>query len=511
LDTHTSVFNAKPHRNIHPLQADQKLVIEILDDKPTIPIDSSDTSSASMGNASAARTTNQLEVANQQVRMAVLGSKLATLAASGSISRTMNSAGVNITDLNVNIPQVSVAPPVGNAVGSSGSQFFVISIDITFAGATRSKFMAAVTQLQTAIAGALNDVTIGMVQILSISEFSRLQSSLRSLEAQQSVNRHHHSAATRQELSGPFVAVSIRVNFSSAVAAMTAGFIVSSDPQVFATAVTSSLSRAFPADFSSVAVFSLMLGNVPGMLGVLNFTVQSAPSPDVSGLQNFTVLTTPAPTLAPTPAPTSAPALAPTSAPADSANGGMSSDVIAMITIGAIFVGFFSGGLVWWKLKRSSVAAVWPKEENETAVVKFTTALDSVQDTSSALTVLCAQPGNILKDPSLGIQAASFGNAEQESSFHIQSVSSDCAVSNQDPVHRGLMMRQRLNSFLLPVEPVKSSVIPSDSPEMSLPGIPSPPQRVQESVHEFMNSLQRSNVVDPSALYPFPVSDINNN
>jgi hypothetical protein len=203
--------------------------------------------------------------------------------------------------------------------------------------------------------------------------------------------------------------------------------------------------------------------------------------------------------------------LAPTSAPADSANGGMSSDVIAMITIGAIFVGFFSGGLVWWKLKRSSVAAVWPKEENETAVVKFTTALDSVQDTSSALTVLCAQPGNILKDPSLGIQAASFGNAEQESSFHIQSVSSDCAVSNQDPVHRGLMMRQRLNSFLLPVEPVKSSVIPSDSPEMSLPGIPSPPQRVQESVHEFMNSLQRSNVVDPSALYPFPVSDINNN
>ncbi len=155
LDTRLSALNAKAHRNIHLLQVGQSLVIEILDDKPTIPIDTADTaasssSSASMGNASAAKmtaasATNQADVANQQVRMAVLGSKLATLAASGSIARTLNNAGVTVTGLNVTVPQVSVAPPVVNAVGSSGSPFFIISINITFAGAARSKFVAAVT------------------------------------------------------------------------------------------------------------------------------------------------------------------------------------------------------------------------------------------------------------------------------------------------------------------------------------------------------------------------------
>jgi hypothetical protein len=331
----------------------------------------------------------------------VLGSKLATLAASGSISQTLINAGVTVTGLNVTVPQVSVAPPIDNAAGSSGSQSFIISINITFAGAARSKFVAAVTQLQAAIAGALNSVTMSMVQILSISESSSLQSSLRFFGAPQSVNPHHHATAARQALSGPFVAVSTSVNFSSAVAAMTAGFFVSSDPQMFATAVTSSLSTANPADFSSVAVSSLILGNVPGVSGVQNFSIPEpvlapAPStlaptsPGVTGVQNFTV---------PEPAPST---LAPTTG-----NSGLSSDLITVITIGATAV-ILIGGLVWWKLKRSSVVAVWPEEKNQAAVVKSssvvavwpeeknqaavvdivksTPALDAVVVTSSALT-----------------------------------------------------------------------------------------------------------------------------
>jgi hypothetical protein len=398
LDTRLSALNAKSQKIIHLLEVGQKLVIEILDDKPTIPIDTTDTaasssSSASMGNTSAATTTtasatNQADVANQQVRMAVLGSKLATLAASGSIARTLNNAGVTVTGLNVTVPQVSVAPPVVNAVGSSGSPFFIISINITFAGAARSKFVAAVTQLQTAIAGALISVTMSMVQILSISESSSLQSSLRFLGAPQSVHPHHDETAVRQSLLGPFVAVSTSVNFSSAVAAMTAGFSLSSDPQMFATAVTSSLSSAIPADFSSVTVSALILGNVPGMSGVQNFSipepVPSTPaptSPSVTGLQNFTV-----PQLVPsTPAPTTG-------------NSGLSSDLIAVIAIGATAV-ILIGGLVWWKLKRSSVAAVWPEDKNEAAIVKSTPALDAVVVTSSALTQPVSQKADVLDSP----------------------------------------------------------------------------------------------------------------
>jgi hypothetical protein len=318
-----------------------------------------------MGNASAATTTtasatNQLDVANQQVRMVVLGSRLATLAASGSITRALSNAGVSVTGLNVTVPQVSVAPPSIGAVGSSGSPVFIISINITFAGAARSKFSAAVPQLRTAIAGALNGVTMSMVQILSISESSPLKSSRRFLGAPLLVNPHHHAAAARQALSGPFVDVSSSVNFSSAVAAMTAGFIVSGDPQMFATAVTSSLSAAIPADFSSVVVVSLILGDVPGVSGVLNFANLST--------SRGTVLSAPAPSSAPT------------------ADGGLRSELIAVIAIGAISVIFLIGGLVWWKLKSSSVAAVWPEAKNETAAVVVKPALDSVKVTSSAST-----------------------------------------------------------------------------------------------------------------------------
>jgi hypothetical protein len=367
LATRVSDLSAKSQKTIHLLEAGQELVIEILDDKPTIPIDTaaSSTSSASMGNASSATTntasaTNQLDVANQQVRMAVLGSRLATLAASGSITRALNNAGVTVTGLNVTVPQVSVAPPSVGAVGSSGSPVFIISINVTFAGAARSKFSAAVTQLRTAIAGALNGVTMSMVQILSISESSPLQSSRRFLGATQLVNPHHHAAAARQALSGPFVAVSSSVNFSSAVAAMTAGFIVSSDPQTFATALTSSLSAAIPADFHSVVVVSLILGDVPGASGVLNFGNLST--------SRGTVLSAPATSSAPT------------------ADDGLRSDLIAVIAIGAISVIFFIGGLVWWKFKSSSSAAVWPEAKNEAAAVVVKPALESVKVTSSAST-----------------------------------------------------------------------------------------------------------------------------
>jgi hypothetical protein len=371
LDTQSSALNAKLRRIIRLTQAGQKLDIEILDDKPTAPIDIADTvassalpssSSASVGNLSAATTTtasatNQLDVASQQVRMAVLGSRLATLAASGSITNTLVKAGVTVTALNVTVPQVSVAPPVVDAVGSSGSPFFIISINITFAGATRSKFVAAVTQLQTAIAGALNGVTTSMVQILSISESLSLRSSLRFLGLPQLVSPHHHATSARQALSGPFVAVSTSVTFSSAVAAMTAGFLVSSDPQMFATAVTSSLSTAIPADFSSVVVTSLILGNVPGLSGVQNFTIFEPviSAPRAPGERN-------------------------------TADGGVSSGLIAAIAIGSIAGIFLIGGLVCWKLKSSSKAAVWPEEKNMIAVYKSTPALDAVSVNSLALT-----------------------------------------------------------------------------------------------------------------------------
>jgi hypothetical protein len=174
------------------------------------------------------------------------------------------------------------------------------------------------------------------------------------------------------------VAVSSSVNFSSAVAAMTAGFIASSDPQMFATAVTSSLSAAIPADFSSVVVVSLIFGDVPGASGVLNFTNLST--------SRGSVLSAPA--------------------PAPTADGGLRPELIAVIAISAISVFFMIGGLVWWKLKSSSVAAVWPEEKyetakaaavvaNETAAVKLAPALDAVVDTSSSFT----QSSNVLDYP----------------------------------------------------------------------------------------------------------------
>jgi hypothetical protein len=127
---------------------------------------------------------------------------------------------------------------------------------------------------------------------------------------------------------------------------MTAGFSLSSDPQMFATAVTSSLSSAIPADFSSVTVSALILGNVPGMSGVQNFTIpEPVPSAPTSPVQNFSI---------PEPAKS---ALALTTA-----NDGLSSGQIAVIAMCGIAV-ILIGGLVWWKLKRSSMATVWPEEK----------------------------------------------------------------------------------------------------------------------------------------------------
>jgi hypothetical protein len=388
LDTRSSVLNATLRKIPRLTQAGQKLDIEILDDKPTTPIDIVDTAAssssssafASMGNLSAATgttvsATNQLDVVSQQVRMAVLGSKLETLAASGSITRTLTNAGVIVSGLNITVPQVSVAPPIVDESGSSRSQFFIISINITFAGATLSKLTAAVSQLQSAIAGAMNGVTVSMVQILSISESSLLQSSPRFLGMPQLVNPHHHVSASRQALSGPLVVVSTSVTFSSASAAMMAGLFVSSDPQMFAAAVTSSLSTVNPADFSSVVVSSLILGNVPGVSGVQNFTMPEpvrsilAPtSPGVSSEQNFTI---------PEPAPSR-------QAPASVPTGGLSSDLIAVIAVSAAAAAILIGGLVWWKLKSSSLAAVWPEGKIGAAAVKSTPALDAVKIIPSA-------------------------------------------------------------------------------------------------------------------------------
>ncbi len=373
LNTRQSALNAKLHKIIRLLQTGQKLDIEILDDKPTAPIEPADTSastssstpSASTGNQSSTAVTtvaatNQLDVASQQVRMAVLGSRLATLAASGSIAKTLVKAGVTVSALNVTVPEVSVAPPVVDAVGSSGSQFFIIGINITFAGAPRSKFMAAATQIRNAIAGSLNGVPMSMVQIISITESSSLQSSLRFLGAPKLMNPHHHTTAARQVLPGPFVAISTSVNFSSAVAAMTAGFLVSSDPQMFANAVTSSLSRAIPADFGSLVVTSLTLGNVPGLSGVQTFTVSEPVllSPGLSG--------------------------APKSMAPTTADVGLSSVMIGVIAICVIAAVCLIGGLVLWKRKRASLAAVWPEAKEQAAVVKISPAHDALNDTSSA-------------------------------------------------------------------------------------------------------------------------------
>jgi hypothetical protein len=221
----------------------------------------------------------------------------------------------------------------------------------------------------------MNGVTVSMVQILSISESSLLQSSPRFLGMPQLVNPHHHVSASRQALSGPLVVVSTSVTFSSASAAMMAGLFVSSDPQMFAAAVTSSLSTVNPADFSSVVVSSLILGNVPGVSGVQNFTMPEpvrsilAPtSPGVSSEQNFTI---------PEPAPSR-------QAPASVPTGGLSSDLIAVIAVSAAAAAILIGGLVWWKLKSSSLAAVWPEGKIGAAAVKSTPALDAVKIIPSA-------------------------------------------------------------------------------------------------------------------------------
>jgi len=102
-------------------------------------------------------------------------------------------------------------------------------------------------------------------------------------------------------------------------------------------------------------------------------------------------------------------------------------------------------------------------------------------------------------DSSLGIQAASGGTAALQE--RIQAASGDTAAM-KERYNRVLMMRQRLSLGLVPLEPAMSTVIPLDSPVLTLPAsransspLDSPANRnsFEGSVQSRLERLRRSN------------------
>jgi hypothetical protein len=80
--------------------------------------------------------------------------------------------------------------------------------------------------------------------------------------------------------------------------------------------------------------------------------------------------------------------------------------------------------------------------------------------------IVSSRTGHPTYDSSLGIQAASGGTAALQE--RIQAASGDTAAM-KERYNRVLMMRQRLSSGLVPLEPAMSTVIPADSPVLTMP------------------------------------------